>query len=70
MGLWSTNAEIRFLKGLGSFIEHKSYHLPKLESLLRCKAGMIKRTQWDDIDRDKVLKFLDEMIANESRKSE
>ena len=64
---WSTDCEIRFVRGIGTGKWSKSHSVTKAgrEQLLkRYKESCLNRTEWGPVDSGKVLKEVDRCLMD------
>jgi len=60
---WTTHNEIQFLNGLGTFGVKRAVSYTPEERYELQRAAYRKRVDWADIDREKVLKHLSELLG-------
>jgi len=66
---WGTSGEITYLKRLGTWCEPDHHSgFTRLDLLLKYKASMTARVNWDGIDAKKVSKYLEKCIREEMNK--
>ena len=57
---WSTNLEIEYINNIGDHMEYCK--ATKLEMLRRYELALEMRTQWNNINQEKLRTALDELI--------
>jgi hypothetical protein len=70
-GLWTTTAEIEFVRGIGRYKwcgRKAGKHIPRIDALRGYLRGAWSRSNWGAIDKKKVLDAVALEIANEERK--
>lgn len=67
MEKWTTKDEIRHLEDCGSGKWHKERKpaISRDELLRGYRQAALKRRDWDDMDREKVMEALDRIMAGE-----
>jgi len=72
-GKYTTQDELRFIKGIGSHVRDRSFYLDRsrLKILKFYRRSLDKREVWDGFDKEAVLQFVEEEIKREelNRKS-
>ena len=64
---YTTQNELRFVKGIGSHVRDKSFYLDRsrLEILRSYRRSLDKREVWGDLDKEVILQFVEGEIEKE-----
>ena len=64
---YTTQNELRFIKGIGSHVRDKSFYLDRsrLEILRSYRRSLDKREVWGDIEKEIILRFVEGEIEKE-----
>jgi hypothetical protein len=64
---WSTQAEIEFLDGIGKKWRGQDFAQDpnlRLKCLMGYRDSILNRSNWGDIDRDEIVKYLNKILVD------